>query len=445
VISLPIGPPRVNPLPWHPVAPGLRPSGVRVVWSGVDWLTIGIYGRPGQDALSSLLDLRSHAEETGEEPEVETADGETWCVGAHGARPCWSVLMRGPLGVLRVSTGAYHEVQLSAWALTHHGPRWAMDLAARWAAWLCGETAELKLKRLDVAVDTQGLFEGVPLPTDPRVSCRAEDWSSHGKGEHVETLTRGKVGTGIQVCIYDKTREILTSGKAWLATWWAAAGYDAATPVIRVEGRLQGERLAEVLEGGDGASAASADDVERSARLVASHAFRDFLTWRVRTSDSNRSRWPICPRWLEATDAGGAPAHRAPVHLVAAHARAVAAEGQVVRAVRSPEQHAQLVAQLAGVVSTLAAGLGGAEGLEHAPGEGLRGEALRQAVQQVWSEAAPRICLVRGGARAAARRWWAETGWARQVAAARRPLLCGGGSGEGPGQGGEPGHEVGEG
>jgi hypothetical protein len=143
--------------------------------------------------------------------------------------------------------------------------------------------------------------------------CGSYDlWARNGRGE---TLTIGSK-TGLQVQLYDKTKEITdASGKTWLyPVWRAGLGFDPwcdggnadnagngnrPRDMWRLECRFSGEYLKdrnvrrphELVEGRD--------------RLISEALFSRRLTV-PQAGDSNRRRWPLHPIFTMAWHARGA-------------------------------------------------------------------------------------------------------------------------------------------
>lgn len=133
--------------------------------------------------------------------------------------------------------------------------------------------------------------------------CGSYDlWARNGRGE---TLTIGSK-TGLQVQLYDKTREIdEASGKTWLYPVWRAGlgidpwGCEKPNHMWRLECRFSGEYLKD-------------RDIRRPHELMAArdHLLAEALFSRRLTvphaTDTNRRRWPLHPLFTMAWQARGA-------------------------------------------------------------------------------------------------------------------------------------------
>lgn len=149
-----------------------------------------------------------------------------------------------------------------------------------------GVFREWNVSRLDVCADLQGW---TPAQDEMLgMCCPAVYRGIHLAGRVPQTFQFGK--GELLVRIYDKTAELVHSGKAWMGhVWRECAGYDESLPVIRVESQMRTKPLREL-------GFYTAGAVMRSG--VAS--FEWALRWcqlRVPNGDKKVTRWPEHPVW----------------------------------------------------------------------------------------------------------------------------------------------------
>jgi hypothetical protein len=151
--------------------------------------------------------------------------------------------------------------------------------------------------RVDVFADQQGW---VPQHDDfHRFRCRAlrrrtfeVPRQQHGYGRRLSGFTFGK--GDLLARIYDKTLEAAVTGKTWPELLWESR--DPERPVWRVEFQFRRPVLASM--GLNGMA-----DVIRHRQGLWDYGTR-WLTLRKRVRDSNLSRWPVAPEWVQLSAAG---------------------------------------------------------------------------------------------------------------------------------------------
>jgi len=150
------------------------------------------------------------------------------------------------------------------------------------------------LSRLDLFCDVQGW----ELDGDDRHDfvCRADRLDTHEEGAAFTGLEFGRRTTKT-VCarIYDKTRQIEREGLDWWPTLWGEA-YNPERPVLRVEFELGRQGLVEygIRSPSEGLSGAPG---------VWASVTADWLSYRTRTEDGTKSRWPVSPEWARIQQA----------------------------------------------------------------------------------------------------------------------------------------------
>lgn len=97
---------------------------------------------------------------------------------------------------------------------------------------------EPKVTRFDLCTDFQP-SSGWRPPEMPDVVTRARSRYVNFKGSKINAVTLGERSGALQVQIYNKSNEILVSGKTWMYDVWRASGnYQEGVPVWRVEVRF---------------------------------------------------------------------------------------------------------------------------------------------------------------------------------------------------------------
>ncbi len=119
-----------------------------------------------------------------------------------------------------------------------------------------------------------------------------------GNAERLETLTLGLNRSGLQIQIYDKTREITeASGKSWMIDLWIRNGWEPRYGEIANVWRL------EIRMGGDWLKDRQTNTPEQLHTHLEKLIAEALLTHRLTQPDqcdSNRRRWPLHPLYAVA-------------------------------------------------------------------------------------------------------------------------------------------------
>jgi hypothetical protein len=110
------------------------------------------------------------------------------------------------------------------------------------------------------------------------------------------TESRERKAAPHSCCIYDETREIVTSRKDWMEPVWESNGLDGSSPVIRVEFRYERECLKEL---GVEYPYAMLDQLPG----LWAYSTQQWLRHSSPTHDKNRGRWETSPFWLATQQA----------------------------------------------------------------------------------------------------------------------------------------------
>jgi hypothetical protein len=263
------------------------------VASGVDAFYLSAAGTLPQRLLGQLSEARSTAQGT-DEPVLFELGGELWTVGA-GAFGKYPFRLEHPYGLVGVTgSGNLPPVRVQPRADYLHGV--GPEVAAGWFMLVLSEAfggsdgVAWSVARLDLFCDVQG-WELTAADKDRFVS-RASARVTFEDGERLTGFTFGKRGGKVHARIYDKTVE--AGGKGSAAVWadrWALSGqYMPGAQVWRVEFELDRAMVRELVDG-------SPEDVLDGRGGVWGYLADEWLTFRSRGEDSNRSRWPLADEW----------------------------------------------------------------------------------------------------------------------------------------------------
>ncbi len=146
------------------------------------------------------------------------------------------------------------------------------------------------LSRIDLYVDVQGwdlsYFEKESFV------CRAKDISSHEVDGQFSGFNFGKRKSKTITCrIYNKTLELRSSKKSWTTMAWNE-NYNPDETVFRIEFEFNREALKQF-------GLNNSNQTLEAISGLWSHATQEWLTHRIQSEDSNKSRWPISAEWQE--------------------------------------------------------------------------------------------------------------------------------------------------
>lgn len=214
---------------------------------------------------------------------------EEFKLASHGSSSGFPFLMENEAFILQF--GEFNKpnffVKFRSIALWHHGLSKLHQRFLDWAASVgMVPFKSEKLSRVDFAFDYQ--IPEIDFDENSFVSSARKD-NQHRKNGKIQTL---KFGTDqIVLRIYNKTDEIEeVSHKTWLYVLW---GTDKN--VWRIEWQVRKQFLK--FMGID--SIADLEDCQGDMLRV---LIKDHTTLRVKSNDSNRSRWTIHPLWLDIVE-----------------------------------------------------------------------------------------------------------------------------------------------
>lgn len=275
---------------------------LQIIRAGLDWLQVSYSGEVSEEVLDRLEQLKAIAQ--AKETPQPYPIGLFECFVLPRGRGWWAYVLKNPEFELMLAKsnghGAVASLRLSAFGLANTEPSVLLDHITGWLPEI-GTLKPLSVSRVDVAVDVQGLD---PTPEMMgRIVCSASYRATHGTEKNVQTYQFGKGDVVLRV--YDKTAEIVHSGKTWVEeSWRFASGYDKTLPVHRIEVQLRRKALAEL-------------GIDHPAQVLANpEALLDYgLSWanlRVPSTDRTKTRWPEDPAWITVRSAtfGGTPLQR---------------------------------------------------------------------------------------------------------------------------------------
>jgi hypothetical protein len=279
----------------RPVAIPRLPS-VRELASGIDALYLS--GRTEfSDALFDMLEDRRQAATETDSPAAMRIAGEDFGVEprSFGKYRYRLVHHSGLIGVTASEHLPSLRVQPRAEFLHAVGPRATLDFFSGIGEYLSGgRPVSWTLSRLDLFCDLQGW----ELRGDDRhrFVCRGMTRTTHEQSEEFTGFEFGKRSSKT-VCarIYDKTKQISDKGLDWWPQMWGDR-FNSAEPVVRIEFEVGRQGLVEF------GIRTPHEGIEAAPRLWAS-VTADWLSYRTRTADRTKSRWPVAPEW---TDVQGA-------------------------------------------------------------------------------------------------------------------------------------------
>lgn len=262
---------------------------MKLLLSGLDTVECAYYLRPGTTCKLDFEALRLQREvmrqsKTIEPMKLELGDID-FMLSPNGTKSGYPFLVSNQ--DFTIQFGEFNNpsffVKFSSFALWNQGAKLLHERFLQWADTL-GFIPDRPegLSRCDFAFDFH--LEQIDFDEDSFVTVAAKD-SQHRKDGKIQTFTFGR--DEIVLRVYNKSAEIEeSSGKYWLHPLWQGQTEN----VWRVEWQVRKETLKRFglrtfqdLFDGYG-------DCLRY--LVAEHT-----SLRVKTEDSNRSRWPVHPLW----------------------------------------------------------------------------------------------------------------------------------------------------
>lgn len=184
-------------------------------------------------------------------------------------------------------------VQIRSEYLTAVGPDEAIATITALVSDMGKVNGPPKLSRIDLFADFCTDYDMAAFPGRDWVK-RSKKRSIHEEADEVTGISFGS-GNEVSARLYDKTRELLKSGKDYMRPLWAREGWDGREQVWRVEFQVRREGLPEPMLG----SAAEALSLNGNLwRYLCSEWLRLAVP---SDSDDTRTRWPTHPLWEDLT------------------------------------------------------------------------------------------------------------------------------------------------
>ncbi|MBB1061048.1 hypothetical protein H4F98_10720 [Lysobacter spongiae] len=181
------------------------------------------------------------------------------------------------------------SVQIRSEYLTAVGPAEAVSTLTRLVARMGKVSGPPVISRLDLFADFSTGLDVAAMPGSHWVK-RSKKRSIHEECDQITGISFGS-GNEVSARLYDKTREILKSGKDYMRPLWAAQGWDGESQVWRMEFQIRREGLPEQMKG-------PASEVLALNGNLWRYLCEEWLRLAVPSqSDDTRSRWPTHPLW----------------------------------------------------------------------------------------------------------------------------------------------------
>ena len=287
-----LGAPPCNTAPYNSTNTG--ENGFRLLRVAVDSLDLSFQGRLHSHVFEALKALKTLAQSGHPEEQVQAQ----YILGSHvfevkdkgaGKFPfvlddnAYRIQLSRPRTKLPM---AY--VQVSAECLAHKGPKAVLAELLTLLADLGELNGTVLVSRVDLAADFTSEHVMDSWHRTAWVT-RAKKIDNHSSDQHFTGWSIG-IGGDIGARLYDKTREIVKSGKDWASLLWLPSGWQPGETVWRQEFELKRnvlkemglDDLASVLDNLDG-------------------LWRYCTQWLQLTvpnpDDATRCRWPLHPLW----------------------------------------------------------------------------------------------------------------------------------------------------
>lgn len=272
------------------------PDGFRLLRLAVDSLYLSYPGDLHPKVLSRLTELKNKAQS----PHIEEQARAQYVVGNHifevkdkGAGMFPFVLDDNAYRIQFSRPGkklpmAY--VKVSAEYLAHKGPRPVQEELEVLLAEFGEISGRNMVSRIDLAAD---FSTPVVMDSWHRSAwvTRAVEIHSYAKDQEFTGWTIGMGGI-IAARLYDKTKEISKSGKAWAMNLWLPAGWEPGQSVWRLEFEFKRDYLKE-------RGLSSLESVLVNLNGLWSYATTEWLRLtEPNPNDLTRARWPTHPLWI---------------------------------------------------------------------------------------------------------------------------------------------------
>lgn len=271
------------------------PDGFRLLRLAVDSLYLSYPGDMHSGVLVRLVDLKNKAQS----PHLTEQAKAQYVAGNHifevkdkGAGMFPFVLDDNAYRIQFSRPGkklpmAY--VKVSAEYLAHRGPRAVQEELEVLLLEFGDISGRNMVSRIDLAADFSSPCEMDSWHRSAWVT-RAVEIHSYAKDQQFTGWTVGMGGV-IAARLYDKTRELNHSGKAWATNLWLPAGWEPGQQVWRLEFEFKRDYLKE-------RQLSSLESVLVNLNGLWSYATTEWLRLtEPNPNDGTRARWPTHPLW----------------------------------------------------------------------------------------------------------------------------------------------------
>lgn len=300
-----------------------------LVGAAIDTWVINIKGDLSTERADELDALKWASQEADEDVLTSwTFAGEPLLIKAHGSGRQWRWILHCPSLHLDIGTGKLNHIigkaRLSSAYLWETGPADALSALYGFLVDFYGLGFELQVSEAHLCADIAGwepsledapafITRGHRRKTHTEAAESSESGESYDNTDEISSLEvnfDGRRCTGYEFskgsvhscCIYDKTKEITVSRKAWMQEVWRRNGWDGASRVTRVEFRYKRECLKEL------GVEEPYEMLDQMAGLWA-YSTMQWLRHTIPTEDTNRGRWQLSPFWqvIQEADFSGEP------------------------------------------------------------------------------------------------------------------------------------------
>lgn len=262
----------------------------RLLLSGHDTIECAYYLAPSDGCLIDYERLAVEKEimrqSKSRKPAVIKLGSEEFMLAGHGTGSGYSFLIENE--AFSIQFGEFNDppffVTFRSIALWHQSTQGLHDRLLAWAASVGLHSYQHeRLSRVDFTFDYH--LPVIDFDEDNFVSNFAKD-NQHRKNGKVQTFRLGEGDLGLRV--YNKCDEIHeSSAKTWFYELW---GMEQDVWRIEWQARKQWLRLVGIR---------TFEDLKERQGDLLRVLVNDHTTLRIKTADSNRSRWPLHPLWQD--------------------------------------------------------------------------------------------------------------------------------------------------
>lgn len=263
----------------------------KLLLSGHDTIECAYYLAPSEGCLLDYERLTVEKEimrlSKSKNPKLIKLGSEEFMLAGHGTGSGYPFLIENE--VFSIQFGEFNTpsffVTFRSIALWHFGAQGLQDRFLAWAASVGLHSYQHeRLSRVDFTFDYH--LPAIDFDEDNFVSSFAKD-NQHRKNRKVQTFKFGE-GGDLGLRVYNKCDEIQeSSDKTWFYDLWGME-----QDVWRIEWQARKERLRLV-------GIKTFEDLKERQGDLLRVLVNDHTTLRIKTEDSNRSRWPLHPLWQD--------------------------------------------------------------------------------------------------------------------------------------------------